>query len=48
MRNEIELDIFHDSENSILTIGNLTTKFILENIANTRQICTLYNYFITQ
>ena len=48
MKKEIEFDIFHDNEKSILTIGNLTTKFILENIFNIRQINSLYNYFIAK
>ena len=48
VKNEIEFDIFHDNEKSILTIGNFTTKFIMENIFNIRQIKTLYNYFIAK
>ena len=48
MKNEIEFDIFHDNEKSILTISNLTTKFFLENILNIKQINSLYNYFIAK
>ena len=42
----IELDIFHDKDNSILTLSNInTSKFYLENILNQEQLSKIYNYF---
>ena len=45
--NEIELDIFHDKDNSILTLTNInSSKLCLENIFNSEQLSKIYYYFI--
>ena len=42
----LELDIFHDKDNSILTLNNInTSKFCFENIFNQEQLSKIYNYF---
>ena len=42
----LELDIFHDKDNSILTLNNInTSKFCFENILNQEQLSKIYNYF---
>ena len=48
IKNEVEFDIFHDKDNSMLTIGNLKTNFILENILDIKQINSFYKYFIEE
>ena len=47
MGTEIELDIFHDKDNSILTLSNInTSKLCLENIFDSEQLSKIYYYFI--
>ena len=47
MGSEIELDIFHDKDNSILTLTNInTSKLYLENIFDSEQLSKIYYYFI--
>ena len=47
MGSEIELDIFHDKDNSILTLTNInTSKLYLENIFYSEQLSKIYYYFI--
>ena len=47
IKNKIELDIFHDKDNNLLTIGSdNTSDFKIEGIFNTEQLVSIYHYFI--
>ena len=49
IKNKIEIDMFHDKDNFILTIGNnndLSSDFYIENIFTIQQLNSLYNYFM--
>ena len=49
IKNKIEIDIFHDKDNNILTLGNNNNfDFYIENIFNIEQLSSLYSYFIPQ
>ena len=49
IKNKIELDIFHDKDNNLLTIGNDNTPdFKTEGIFSTEQLVSIYHYFIPQ
>lgn len=49
IKNKIELDIFHDKDNNLLTIGSdNTSDFKIESIFNTEQLVSIYHYFIPQ
>jgi hypothetical protein len=49
IKNKIELDIFHDKDNNLLTIGSdNTSDFKIEGIFNTEQLVSIYHYFFPQ
>jgi len=49
IKNKIELDIFHDKDNNLLTIGSDNTPDIkIESIFNSEQLVSIYHYFIPE
>ena len=49
IKNKIELDIFHDKDNNLLTIGNDNTPdFKIESIFTSDQLVSIYHYFIPE
>lgn len=49
IKNKIELDIFHDKDNNLLTIGSDNTPDIkIESIFNSEQLVSIYHYFLPE
>ena len=47
IKNEIELDIFHNNDKNLLILGNINdSKLYFENILNKKQLISVYKYFI--